>query len=195
MLLFLVLNKPYRAHCFVSANVYVRVNSSREHPDLANPQAFKKNSQITVNCIKQVTKWINPTEQRQSKCFYCFCRSFMVHECPSYSKWRCLKPLTLSTSEMTTGCYEASFLLFANARRAILLAAKCLVPGDSSCIKCTGFARGSCSLLELTPTLVVHLQFYVPFVFCAWSRPMNKRNREQKHITKKLASSIISLAL
>ena len=27
---------------------------------------------------------------------------------------------------------------------------------------------------------------YLTFVFCGWSRPTNKRNREQKHKTKKL---------
>ena len=35
----------------------------------------------------------------------------------------------------------------------------------------------------------------IPFVFCARSRPTDKRDREQKHITKKLASFITSLAI
>ena len=39
------------------------------------------------------------------------------------------------------------------------------------------------------------LSFSIPFVFCAWLRQTNKRNREQKHVTKKLASFITSLTL
>ena len=35
----------------------------------------------------------------------------------------------------------------------------------------------------------------IPFVFCERSRPTNKRNRKQKHITKKLACFITSPAL
>ena len=35
------------------------------------------------NCIKQVTKWVTPTEKRQSKWFYCFYRSFMADKCSS----------------------------------------------------------------------------------------------------------------
>ena len=40
------------------------------------------------NCIKQVTKWVNSTEKRQSKWFYCFYRYFMVAKCSvSTPKW------------------------------------------------------------------------------------------------------------
>ena len=35
----------------------------------------------------------------------------------------------------------------------------------------------------------------IPFVFCARSRPTNKRDRKQKHITKKLAIFFITLPL
>ena len=42
--------------------------------------------------------------------------------------------------------------------------------------------------------LIVRIHFNT-FVFCEWSRPTNKRNGEQKYITKKLASFIISPAL
>ena len=81
---------------------------------------------------KQVTKWGTPSEQRQSKWFYCFNRSFKVDKYSFIPKWHCLKPLLLTATEMTTGCYEASFLLFANAQGAgtllSLLTAKCLAP-------------------------------------------------------------------
>ena len=36
---------------------------------------------------------------------------------------------------------------------------------------------------------VVCMHFNIPFVFCERSRPTNKRNREQKYITKKQALS------
>ena len=81
---------------------------------------------------KQVTKWVTPSDQRQSKWFYCFNRSFKVDKCSFIPKWHCLKPLLLTATEMITGCYEASFLLFANAQGArtllSLLTAKCPAP-------------------------------------------------------------------
>ena len=41
----------------------------------------------------------------------------MLDKCSSYSKTAVFENLDFGTpSEMTTGCYEASFLLFANAR-------------------------------------------------------------------------------
>ena len=60
------------------------------------------------NCIKNATKWVTPTEKRQSKWFYCFKRSFMVDKCSSPTpKWQCLtawNPWLWAPSEMTTGC-------------------------------------------------------------------------------------------
>ena len=46
-------------------------------------------------------------------------------------------------------------------------------------------------VLRVNPNVSNGLLFsciLIPYVFCAWSRPTNKRNREQKHITKKLLS-------
>ena len=47
-------------------------------------------------------------------------------------------------------------------------------------------ANCSCHVLALS---VVCMHFNIPFVFCERSRPTNKRNREQKYITKKQALS------
>ena len=57
---------------------------------------------------------------------------------------------------MTTGYYETSFLLFANARGGRdTINYQMPGPRDSSCNKCPGFAGGGggCSRLELTRTL------------------------------------------
>ena len=56
--------------------------------------------------------------------------------------------------KMTTGYYETSFLLFANARGAgTLLTAKCPAPGTDRATNFRVLPRGGCSRLELTRTL------------------------------------------
>ena len=79
------------------------------------------------NCIKQVTKRENPTGQRQIKRLYRFIGLFMVNKCSSYSKMTEFEIYDFSAaSKMMTGCYDASILLFVNARTAgTPLADKC----------------------------------------------------------------------
>ena len=119
---------------------------------------------ITVSAqykyIKQVTKWVTPTEKGQNKWFYCFYRSFIVDKCSSPTpKWQCLtawNPWLWAPSEITTGFYETSLLLFTNARWGDTLYCQMPGPRDSSWNKCPGFARGGCSRLELTRTLAMN---------------------------------------
>ena len=62
---------------------------------------------------------------------------------------------------MTTGCYETSLLLFANARGArTLLTVKCLSPGTHHETNARGLpGGGGCSRLELTRTLVFEFTY------------------------------------
>ena len=71
----------------------------------------------------------------------------MVDKCSSPTpKWQCLtawNPWLWAPSEMTTGCYETSLLLFANARGAgTLLTVKFLAPGIHRETNARGDARG-----------------------------------------------------
>ena len=96
------------------------------------------------NCIKQVTKWVTPTKQRQSKWFYRFYRSSMVDKCSFIPKWRCLKPLTLSAVGNDDRMLRSKFFVVCSCRGGGRNTINCQIPGprDSSCIKCPGFARG-----------------------------------------------------
>ena len=55
--------------------------------------------------------------------------------------------------------------------------------------------RVHCFVLRVSPNVSTGYLFIcvsIPFVFCAPSGPTNKRNREQKHITKTLLSFLTS---
>ena len=62
---------------------------------------------------------------------------------------------------MTTGCYETSLLLFANARGVgTLLTVKCAAHGTHRETNARGLPGGGCSRLELTHTLPLHILRY-----------------------------------
>ena len=106
------------------------------------------------NCIKQVTKWVTSTEKRQSKWFYCFCRSFMVDKCSSTPKWLLETLDSERRRKWRQDVMKQSLLLFTNARRAgTLLTVKCPPPGTHRETNARGLPGGGvCSWLELTRT-------------------------------------------
>ena len=67
----------------------------------------------------------------------------MVDKCSSYSKMSVFETLDfLAPLEMTTGCYEASLLLAANARGGTFLTIKCPAPRTHRVSNAGGLPRG-----------------------------------------------------
>ena len=92
-----------------------------------------------MNCMKQVTKWVAPTDQRQSKWFYCICSSFMVENCSSTSK---MTPDFLSAVGNDDRMLRSKFVVVCKCPGAgTLLTTKCPAPRNSSRIIFPGFAR------------------------------------------------------
>ena len=108
---------------------------------------------------KQVTKWVTPTEKRQSKWFYCFYRSFMVDKSSSPTpKWQCLtawsEALTLSAVGNDDRMLRNKFVVCKCPGPRTLLIVKCPASGTHLKTNARGLPGGGCSRLELTRTLV-----------------------------------------
>ena len=110
----------------------------------------KHNCFSSIELHKTSKKFATPTEKQTKQVFgffFCFFWSFMVDKCSSPTPiWQCLTawiPWLWAPSEMATGCYETSFLLFANTRGAgTLSTAKCPALGTHRATNARGLPGG-----------------------------------------------------